>query len=62
MIKTIVENQLGAIKGGKVRRYTRKYLRLGLEREKRKREDADRAQKRFAQWLQRNPPGHLQDE
>jgi len=56
MNDVIVKNQLGYAKGNKVKRYTRKHLRLLLNRDKMKQEDAERARKRLAQWLQRNHP------
>ena len=56
MNDAIVKNQLGYTKGNKVKRYTRKHLRLLLNRGKMERENAERASKRLAQWLQRNHP------
>jgi hypothetical protein len=53
MTETIVKNQLGPIKGGKMKRYRRKHLRALLDRENEERANAEKAQQRLAQWLQR---------
>ncbi len=51
MKDVVYRNQLGPIKGGKIKRYRRKHLRALLDRENEERAYAEKAQKRFAQWL-----------
>ena len=48
----VYTNQLGPIKGGKIKRYRRKHLRALSDRENEERANAERAKKRLAQWLQ----------
>ena len=47
----VYSNQLGPIKGGKIKRYRRKHLRALRNRENEERAYVEKAQKRNAQWL-----------
>ena len=51
MKDSVHPNQLGPIKGGKIRRYRRRHLRALRDRETEERANAERAQKRTDQWL-----------
>ncbi len=52
MKDVVYANQLGPIKGGKIRRYRRKHLRVLRDRETEERANVTRTQKRTAKWLQ----------
>ncbi len=51
MKDVVYRNQLGPIKGGKIKRYRRKHLRALLDHENEERAYVEKAQKRLAQWL-----------
>ena len=51
MIDSVSLNQLGPIKGGKIRRYRRRHLRALRDRENEERANDERIQKRTDQWL-----------
>ncbi|KKM04765.1 hypothetical protein LCGC14_1760990 [marine sediment metagenome] len=51
MKDVVYSNQLGPIKGGKIKRYRRKHLRALRNRENEERAYVEKAQKRTAQWL-----------
>ena len=51
MKDVVYANQLGPIKGGKIRRYRRKHLRVLRDRETEERANVTRTQQRTAKWL-----------
>ena len=51
MKDVVYSNQLGPIKGGKIKRYRRKHLRALRNRENEERAHVEKAQTRTAQWL-----------